>query len=77
MFGRRSRFNRGFNKLSSLDNENQFGRCARNREERYFCREGFGYSVKNRQDRREFLENKRDIFKNKLEDLEKLISELD
>lgn len=77
MFGRRSRFNRGFSKLSSLENENQFGRCVRNREDRFFCREGFGHSVRNSQNRREFLENKKEILKNRLENLENLISELD
>lgn len=77
MYGRRSRFNRGFSKLNSLENENHFGRCARNREDRYICREEFGYSLRNRENRREFLENERDILKNKLENLEKLISELD
>ncbi|ADO83366.1 DUF5320 domain-containing protein [Ilyobacter polytropus] len=77
MFGRRSRFNRGFSKLSSLENENQFGRCVRNREDRFFCREGFGYSARSRKDRREFLEDKKEYFKNRLEDLENLISELD
>lgn len=77
MFGRRSGFHKGFNNFSTSENGNQFGRCTRNNEERYFCRGRFRMSVKSDQDRKEFLENERDVLKKELDNLETLISELD
>jgi hypothetical protein len=77
MFGRRSGFHKGFNNFNTSENGNQFGRCTRKNGERYFCRGRFRMSVKSDQDRKEFLENERDILKKELDNLENLISELD